>query len=63
MSINTIKATYTEHHTARARRYISRKSEGVAEAYTGKFGAGYIIYTPRMGSLPARGARILLQIF
>lgn len=41
MSIDEIKASYKELHTARARRYVSRKLEGIAEAYYGKFGQGY----------------------
>lgn len=36
-----------EHHTASRRGYISRKSEGKVEEYTGKFGAGYVHLTPR----------------
>lgn len=35
------------HHTASRRGYISRKSDGVVEEYTGKFGAGYVLLTPR----------------
>ena len=36
-----------EHHTASKRGYISRKSDGVVDNYTGKFGEGYTISTPR----------------
>lgn len=35
------------HHTASRRGYISRKSEGKVEEYTGKFGTGYVLLTAR----------------
>ena len=50
MGINEIKANYKELHTSRARRYVSRKIEGIAEAYNGKFGKGYKVYTPAWDS-------------
>ena len=50
MTIATVKSTYTEHHTGRARRYVSRKSEGVLEPYKGKFGEGYKLFTPAWDS-------------
>lgn len=52
MTINEIKrnANYIEHHTASRRGYVSRKSEGVIESYTGKFGKGYAVITPRWDS-------------
>ena len=37
----------TEHHTASRRGYISRRSAGKVEAYSGKFGKGFILVTPR----------------
>lgn len=50
MTINDIKANYKHHHTSRARRYVSRKSDGVVEPYSGKFGRGYKVYTPAWDS-------------
>lgn len=50
MTINEIRYAYKEHHTSRARRYVSRKSDGVAEPYSGKFGRGYKVYTPAWDS-------------
>jgi hypothetical protein len=51
-TINEVKAmvangTLREHHTGSARGYISRKSDGVVAKYSGKFGEGYTISTPR----------------
>lgn len=40
-------AGYTLHHTAAARGYISRRSEGVIRDHSGKFGVGYAVHTPR----------------
>jgi hypothetical protein len=34
---------YKYHHTALTRGYVSVKSEGVREDYTGRFGTGYTI--------------------
>lgn len=40
-----------EHHTSWARGYVSRKTGAtVAEAYTGKFGSGYKVYSPSWSS-------------
>lgn len=39
--------TYTLHHTASRRGYESRKGNGHIENYTGRFGTGYIVVTPR----------------
>ena len=50
LNINEIRNTCTAHHTARARRYVSRKVDGIAEIYNGKFGAGYKVYTPAWDS-------------
>ena len=50
MSINAIKTVFTEHHTARVRRYVSRKIDGIAEPYKGKFGTGYKVYEPAWDS-------------
>ena len=38
---------YYEHHTASRRGYLSRKSEQQVEEYSGKFGKGFILVTPR----------------
>lgn len=38
---------YKRHHTASRRGYVSRKSSGHVEAYSGRFGRGYIVITPR----------------
>lgn len=49
-TISEIKTQYTEHHTSRARRYVSRKIEGIVEEYKGRFGVGYKVYTPAWDS-------------
>lgn len=36
-----------EHHTASRRGYISRKSAGKVERYSGRFGTGYKLISPR----------------
>lgn len=44
----TINGTiYTLHHTASRRGYESRKGTGHLEQYSGKYGKGYILVTPR----------------
>lgn len=43
----TNNPNYFIHHTASRRGYISRKSEGRVEKYSGRFGKGYILETPR----------------
>ena len=40
-------AGYIRLHTASRRGYESRKTDGHAEEYAGKFGAGYIWVSPR----------------
>lgn len=51
MTIHEIQKNYTEHHTSRARRYVSRKNkEGIAEQYKGIFGEGYKVFTPAWDS-------------
>ena len=50
MTIEEIKENYKEHHTARAKRYVSRRSEGEIEPYKGKYGEGYKIYYPAWDS-------------
>lgn len=47
MTIDEVKKTHYHHHTAAARGYISRKSEGRLERYSGKFGDGYKLHLPR----------------
>lgn len=47
INLAKIKKTCTLHHTAAHRGYVSRKSEGVANEYSGKFGTGYTIDRPR----------------
>lgn len=37
----------TEHHTASARGYVSRKGIGYREAYRGNFGIGIVRHSPR----------------
>lgn len=36
-----------EHHTASRRGYVSRRGNGIIEEYAGRFGAGYVLVTPR----------------
>lgn len=50
ITIKEIRAQYRAHHTSRARRYISRKVEGVVEEYKGRFGIGYKVYAPAWDS-------------
>ena len=51
MTVNEIiRAGYSEHHTAWARRYVSRKGDGEVESYSGRFGTGYKVYTPSWDS-------------
>jgi hypothetical protein len=50
MTINDIIPTCRKHHTSRARRYVSRKCDGIVETYNGKFGSGYKVYTPAWDS-------------
>lgn len=40
----------TEHHTASARGYVSRKGNGYQEAYRGRFGIGVVRHSPRYDS-------------
>lgn len=40
----------TEHHTASARGYVSRKGTGYTEAYRGRFGIGIVRHSPRWDS-------------
>lgn len=47
MTLESLKANYTEHHTASRRGYCSRKTTGYAEPYEGRFGKGYIWVSPR----------------
>ncbi len=35
-----------EHHTSWARGYLSRKTDGYIEAYSGKFGKGFKAHKP-----------------
>lgn len=50
VTINDIKSNYAEHHTSRARGYISRKTGGIVKPYKGRFGKGYKVYTPAYDS-------------
>ena len=45
-TIEEIRSTMKLHHTALARGYVSRKSNGIVEQYKGKFGSGYVIKVP-----------------
>lgn len=49
MTVNELVSSkeYYRHHTASALGYISRKSEGVIEPYSGRYGDGYILRIPR----------------
>lgn len=38
---------YKLHHIASRRGYVSRKTSGRLEPYSGKFGRGYVAITPR----------------
>lgn len=42
-----LKENYTRHHSASRRGYESRKGNGHAEPYKGRFGEGYIWVSPR----------------
>lgn len=44
------KRGYTSGHHAWARGYISRKSDGYLEEYSGRYGEGYILHEPSWGS-------------
>lgn len=39
-----------KHHTASRRGYVSRKGNGIVEEYAGRFGAGYVLISPRWDS-------------
>lgn len=39
--------SYKLHHTASRKGYESRKTSGHVEPYSGKFGKGFILVTPR----------------
>lgn len=49
MTVHEIEsnAAYYLHHTASRRGYVSRKSSGTVEPYSGKFGTGYVVISPR----------------
>lgn len=47
MTYENLESTYRIHHIASRRGYESRKGEGHAEPYTGRFGTGYIWVSPR----------------
>lgn len=50
MKKNEIPASYKLHHTAMSRGYISRRTAPAdypVESYSGKFGIGYIVRSPR----------------
>lgn len=48
-TLETIAADrrYYLHHTASRRGYVSRKTPGRLEPYSGKFGRGYVAIAPR----------------
>mgnify|MGYP003292593277 CR=1 FL=1 len=52
MTITELKnnLNYKFHHSALRRGYVSRKSEGKIEEYSGRFGKGYILITPNWNS-------------
>ena len=41
---------YRKHHTAYARGYVSRKTDGYLVKYDGRFGKGFKWYQPCMNS-------------
>lgn len=47
LSVSEVKSTCRFHHSASRRGYVSRKSNGFVEPYSGRFGTGYVIVTPR----------------
>ena len=49
MTVNELVSSedYYFHHSASGLGYISRKSEGEIEPYSGRYGEGYILRTPR----------------
>lgn len=49
-TIEEIRSTMKLHHTALARGYVSRKSNGIVREYKGKYGNGYIIDKPNLNS-------------
>lgn len=42
--------TLKKLHTSLTRGYVSRKSTGTVENYTGRFGKGYAVLSPNWGS-------------
>ncbi len=49
--------TLHRHHSALARGYVSRKSEGYAVPYKGRFGEGYALYTTNYRSTQCHPSR------
>jgi hypothetical protein len=45
-----ITEKYKWHHTALFRGYVSRKSSGYIQPYTGKYGTGYKVFKPNYNS-------------
>jgi len=39
-----------KHHTSYTRGYVSRKIEGYSQPYRGRFGKGFIYYSPNWDS-------------
>lgn len=50
IDIHEIEENYTLHHTAWHRGYVSRRLEGYAERYEGRFGKGYRVFYPSWSS-------------
>lgn len=42
-----VDPAYRYYHTASRRGYVSRCTNGMVLPYRGRFGAGYIVLTPR----------------
>lgn len=49
-SLDDIERNYTLHHSAWYRGYVSRKLDGIAEPYNGRFGCGWKIFRPSWAS-------------
>ena len=41
-----IRKNFEHHHTAWKRGYVSRKCDGIAQEYHGRYGDGWVILTP-----------------
>jgi hypothetical protein len=46
----TASGALRKSHTSKTRGYVSRKTDGRAQTYSGKFGKGFVVYTPNWDS-------------